>query len=235
MFDLIDFHSHILPGIDDGSGSVETSVQMLKLQREQGVSHVVLTPHFYPRHDEPDQFLAARAKAMERLQQACRTEQDLPQLHLGAEVAYFGGMSECDDLPRLAIENTGCILVELPMGPWDNTVFRELREIVKKQHLTPVIAHIDRYLPALFPGRVLEPILELPVLLQVNAGFFLRRGTAGQAMRMLERGMIHVLGTDSHDLADRAPNLGKAAVAIQKKGAEHALQRVCEMSFDFLM
>ena len=63
MGGIIDFHSHILPGIDDGSRSVEESIALLQKEAEQGISHVVATPHFYPQLDTPERFLKRRAEA----------------------------------------------------------------------------------------------------------------------------------------------------------------------------
>ena len=57
---VTDFHSHVLPGIDDGSTSVEESIAMLRMAAEQGVRRVIATPHFYPRHDSPEHFLEKR-------------------------------------------------------------------------------------------------------------------------------------------------------------------------------
>ena len=88
-----DFHSHILPCVDDGSHSVEESLQMLRMEAEQGVTHVVLTPHFYAKHDSPERFLQRRAAAWETLQAAMAGEEGLPQITLCAEVYYFPGIS----------------------------------------------------------------------------------------------------------------------------------------------
>ena len=115
--DLIDFHTHILPCLDDGSKSVEMSLSMLREETEQGVRHVVLTPHFYARHDDPDRFLASREAAAEALKAAVAEVPGLPTLHLGAEVAYFRGMSDCEILRDFCIGRTECILVELPNWP----------------------------------------------------------------------------------------------------------------------
>ena len=62
-----DFHSHILPEIDDGSSSVEESLAMLQAERDQGIQSVVATPHFYAHHDSPERFLKRRAAARQRL------------------------------------------------------------------------------------------------------------------------------------------------------------------------
>ena len=82
MFTTTDFHSHILPGIDDGSDSLETSLAMLRMEAEQGISRVVATPHFYPRYDSPEHFLKRRAEAEAVLREAMRKEPGLPELSI---------------------------------------------------------------------------------------------------------------------------------------------------------
>ena len=62
----IDFHTHILPAVDDGSSCLEESVELLKMQKQRGVSTVVATPHFYPHRDKPEKFLERRNKAFHR-------------------------------------------------------------------------------------------------------------------------------------------------------------------------
>ena len=57
MEGIIDFHSHILPGIDDGSADPEESLELLRRSARQGIRKMVATPHFYPRYDSPEKFL----------------------------------------------------------------------------------------------------------------------------------------------------------------------------------
>ena len=83
---MIDIHSHILPGIDDGSQSVEESHALLALLREQGVETVVATPHFYADRNDPENFLRRRKEALARLDHG---ETEMPRILLGAEVAYL--------------------------------------------------------------------------------------------------------------------------------------------------
>ena len=88
MSGIIDFHSHVLPGIDDGSRSVEESIAMLQAEAAQGIRHVVATPHFYPHHDSPEHFLEKRREAEEALRREMKHHPGLPELSIGAEV-YF--------------------------------------------------------------------------------------------------------------------------------------------------
>lgn len=222
----VDFHSHILPGIDDGSRSVEESLAMLRLEAEQGIGRVVATPHFYARHDTPERFLTRRSRAEAALRMAMAAEKGLPQITLGAEVHFFRGMSESDALQSFTIGESKYILIEMPQSPWSEDFYRELEAVYTKQGLIPIIAHIDRYIAPFrtrgIPGR----LEELPVLVQANAEFFLKAATASMALRLLKEERIHLLGSDCHDLSDRKPNLAAAVRRIERKLGRDALAKV---------
>lgn len=218
----VDFHSHILPGIDDGSGSVEESLKMLRMQWEQGIRHVVATPHFYPREDTPVAFLRRRERAARSL----AGYSDIPAITLGAEVYFFRGMSQSDALRDLTIGQSRYILIEMPPAPWSEDLYRELEAIRTLQGLTPVIAHIDRYIGPLRTYGLPERLAQMPVLVQANAEFFLERSTASLALRLLKGERIHLLGSDCHDLHRRKPNLGDAAGRIRQKLGPEALDRI---------
>ena len=199
---------------------------MLRLAAEQGISHVIATPHFYPRHDNPDHFLERRGLAMMRLHEAMKTEGELPQITLGAEVYFFRGMSESDQLSRLTIEGTNCILIEMPVSPWTEDMYQELEEIWARRGILPIVAHIDRYIRPLCTHGIPERLSQLPVLVQANAEFFINKRTAGMALRMLRADKIHLLGSDCHNMNTRKPNLDAALQRIRSKLGEVALQRV---------
>lgn len=225
---LMDFHTHVLPGIDDGSASVEESLAMLGAEWSQGIRRVVATPHFYAGRTDPERFLAARTEAMEHLTQAMAGKQELPELELGAEVHYFRAMSESEELHRLKIGKSDCILVEMPMTRWTEKMLRELELIRQRQGLTPIVAHVDRYIEPWHTRGIPEALEALPVLVQANAGFFLRRSTRGLAIRMLKKGQIQLLGSDCHNMDSRRPCLGEAAEIIRRSLGEAGLQSVYE-------
>ena len=226
MSSVVDFHSHILPHVDDGSSSLNESVSMLRLEAEQGVSCVVATPHFYAQHDTPEQFLHRRNEAYLRIQEVLETAPELPSVYLGAEVYFFRGISHSDAISQLTIDNGKCILIEMPSVSWTESMYRELENIYTYHGLTPILAHIDRYVRPFHARKVLQRLAELPVLVQANAEFFLNKGTAAMAMRMLRAEQIHLLGSDCHNLEDRKPNLGEAVRAIEKRLGTDAVQRL---------
>lgn len=230
MGSAVDFHSHVLPGIDDGSQSVEESLAMLRMEAEQGIGHVVATPHFYANYDAPAKFLEKRARAEEKLCRAMEQEENLPRLHIGAEVYFFRGISSCEDLPRLTLDGGRFLLVEMPQPPWTESMYRELEEIYSRQGLVPVIAHIDRYIRPFKTYGIPKRLEKLPVLVQANADFFLKSSTRGMALRMLKKDRIHLLGSDCHNLRSRKPNLREALDIIAGKVSGEVLERLrsCE-------
>lgn len=225
---ITDFHSHILPGIDDGSRSTTESLQLLRMEAEQGIGRVIATPHFYANHDDPERFLARRAASEARLREAMADQTGLPQVITGAEVHFFYGMSDSAILTQLTIGQKGCILIEMPPAPWTPQMYRELEWIYAKQDLIPVIAHVDRYIRPLRTYGIDRRLEELPVRVQANASFFLHAGTAAFAMKLLRQDRIQLLGSDCHNLTDRAPNLEGALQRIKRKLGAEALERIRE-------
>lgn len=228
MTALTDFHSHILPGVDDGSASVEESIAMLCRLREQGVAHVVATPHFYPNYDDPERFLRRRREAYTVLAEAMKAYSGLPQITLGAEVLFFRGMSESDLLPQLTFEKKRCILIEMPPPPWSDAMYGELEAVRTRQGLTPIIAHVDRYISPFRTRGIPQRLAQLPVLVQANAGFFLKASTAAMALKMLKADQIQLLGSDCHNLTTRPPEMGAAVRRIREKLGQGTLDRIRE-------
>ena len=226
MSQIVDFHSHVLPGIDDGSKDPEMSLQMLCMLAKQGITHVVATPHFYPQYDTPERFLRRRAEAEALLREAMAGERGLPTLSIGAEVYYFSGMSDSDAIRELTIDKNRCILVEMPRVPWTDAMYRELEALYVKRGLLPVVAHVDRYISRFHTHGIFQRLENLPVLVQANAEFFLERATSRMALRMLKKGAIHLLGSDCHNLTDRSPNLGAALELIQQRLGSDALEHI---------
>lgn len=228
MSGIIDFHSHVLPGIDDGSSSVEESLALLRMEAKQGIRHVIATPHFYPRNDSPERFLERRKAAEAMLREVMAAHDDLPQITCGAEVYFFSGISECEALPELTIGQKRCILIEMPHVQWTKKMYTELEEIQARWGITPIIAHVDRYLGLLNTHGIPERLEELSVLVQANASFFVNSVTRSRALRMLKRDQIHLLGSDCHNLEQRPPKLDQALQIIQKNLPPEILERIAQ-------
>lgn len=224
---MIDFHSHILPGIDDGSASVDESMELLRLARQQGIRRVIATPHFYAWRDDPEAFLRRRDAAELALRQVMLTRGGVAPVSVGAEVAYFRGIGESEAVEKLTIRGTEYLLVEMPAAPWTEAMYAELQQLCHRGFV-PIIAHIDRYIRPFKTYGIPAKLEKLPVLVQANGEFFLQPDTVSMAMKMLKAGQIHLLGSDCHNLTDRKPNLGDAVEVIQRKLGRSALAPIRE-------
>ena len=226
MSTVVDFHTHVLPRIDDGSASTQESLELLRMEAAQGIRHVVATPHFYAQVDRPESFLARRAAAVSRLREAMEGVPGLPRLSVGAEVHYFPGIGDTDILPELGIDHGGYVLIEMPMAHWTDRMYQDLEKIHENFGLTPIVAHVDRYIGPMQTYGIPERLMELPVLVQANADFFQRFYTQRLALRMLARGQIHLLGSDCHNLKNRPVNLRQTLDLIEKKLGQKAIAQI---------
>lgn len=216
---MIDIHAHILPKMDDGSANAEQSAQMLCLSKQQGVTAIVATPHFYATKDTPERFLARRQAALERIEYDART---MPRLLLGAEVAYFDGMNRCEELRQLQLGNSGLLLVEMPFASWTERMVEEILSLRRMLDLQPVLAHVERYGSQF--RKFQKRLLHGGVLFQCNADAFLGGLSAVRWLRMLKNGEIHFLGSDCHNMDSRPPKLDQAESIIIRKLGSSAME-----------
>lgn len=227
---MIDFHSHILPQVDDGSQSPEETLAMLQAAYAQGVRTLVATPHFYADTMVPETFLENRAMAAKQLPLG----EELPRVILGAEVAYFDNMSRSDALQRMRIGDTELLLVEMPFGSWTDRIVEDVCMLTDRQGLVPVLAHVERYRQRDQFPKYWQELLASGVLFQCNAGSFLRGSQRGWMFRQLKKGLVHFLGSDCHNMTTRPPNMGLAAQVIQKKKLAVALEEIGAFSAEIL-
>lgn len=222
---MTDFHSHLLPGMDDGSDSVSTSLRMLDMWREQGrVDRICATSHFYAEHNTPKRFLAKRQAAYEALLEATEDIGDIPEILLGAEVRFFDGVSSAEDLPKLCLQGTNLLLLEMPFVRWTDRMLAEV-ERISRRGLQPVAAHLERYF-RFNSGRTIEEFLDMDVLIQCNAEFFVDRRTSRKAIKLLKEERIHFLGSDAHNTDSRPPQMAAALEKIEHKLGSSAIRRL---------
>lgn len=211
---MTDLHTHILPGMDDGAKTLEESLQLLEEQGRQGVNTVALTPHFYGRRETAATFLARREAAWTQLLEATQ-DQAYPELILGAEVAWMPDMALWPELESLCYQGTKILLVELPMMPWTDSIFRELYSLEGRRGIIPMIAHLDRYFHVQ-KKRDIERLLEMGYPVQISAEALTRFSVKKLALELLAN-YDGVLISDCHNLKDRAPNMENALKIIEKK------------------
>ena len=220
---MIDIHTHILPGLDDGAKTEEIALAILQEEISQGVSEIVFTPHYYGKRRSPEEFCEKCNAVLTDL------KNNLPdgiQVRLGAEVHFTGlNMPAYDSLCKLAIEGTKYILLELPfMEAWSQSLLRGLEYFIEETGYTPIIAHVERYEEVLKKPMLASVLVDMGCLLQVNAQAFLERGEKKFAFALLKHGLVHCLGSDAHDLGGRSPKWIEAKHAVEKAGLGEAWQ-----------
>lgn len=220
---MIDIHTHILPNFDDGSSSVEISVNMLKALREQGVKKVVLTPHFYAYRTDVDSFVQKRQKALDVLIEELKKEPVDISLYLGAEVLYFDDVWALDNLDELCICGTKYIMIEMPFARWNDTMVEKISKIVSRGYI-PIIAHIDRYVKKQKGLMYFYRLAELGALLQINTSSVLSFYNRLRLKRLIEKGVVTLFGTDCHNMGARAPIYDKALPFIKRMTTKETYQ-----------
>ena len=140
---MIDWHTHILPQLDDGSKSVKESVLLINDLQSQGVDTIIATPHFYANDGDVSSFIKRRNGSFAKLQNANNSD---VRLLLGAEVRYYPGISRLEDLDKLQIDDSGLLLLEMPTAKWTEYMLHELEQLALLPNLKIVMAHVDRYL-----------------------------------------------------------------------------------------
>ena len=218
---MIDLHTHILPGIDDGAKNSRTSIEMLCREVEQGVDTVVLTPHFYRDRESPEHFLARRrvscAHLKQRLLELPEEERSpLPRMLVGAEVAWVPNMTEWPELPELCISGTQYLLLELPFHTWNDTMFYQIYDLMSMRGITPVIAHLERYMKIESVSHI-DNIISMGVPVQISADTLLHPLHRRQVLRMLRKGEAQIVASDCHNLTNRPPNLAAAMQVVERK------------------
>lgn len=232
---MIDFHTHILPGIDDGSKDIDMTEQMLRMEQSMGVSHIYATPHFYAHRISIDSFLERRQRALDEARALTEADPGLPRVTAGAEVYYFSGIGRGRQLEALCIEGTDILLLELPFAQWHSDVAKDISELMDRRDLRIVLAHLERYEAFQKDRRVWDRIVDMPLTIQLNcedfidAGTFLRRNPRYMVSYDLLAAHDNVIiGSDCHNLEDRKPNLADARAAIEKKAGAGRLAQIDE-------
>lgn len=195
---LTDYHCHILPQIDDGAKSTDISLQMLNMLKAQGVERIIATPHFYAHREESiTAYLAKRQTAYEKLADS--------SVLLGAEVAVEHGISKLPDIEKLCLADTKYMLLELPYTSFSSWMLEEIQNIAYTCQITPVLAHIHRYLYNYSKSEMTQ-VLNIPAILQFNNASFRSFKERRFVRSLIKEGYPYVFGSDCHNLTDRKPD-----------------------------
>ena len=217
----IDIHCHILPGVDDGSPDMATSLEMLRIADKNGITHLILTPHHKPMHHNvsPEHNVVYRKK----LQEAAKEAGIKAKLFSGNEIYYSDEtMEELIEGKICSLAGSDYVLVEFhPTNPYkaiQNAVSR-----VQAAGFIPIIAHVERYSDIVsHPSRV-KDLIEMGSFIQVNASSIMGKygfGISHFTKKLLKEELVHFVASDAHDIGRRAPNLLDCRNYVERKYGE---------------
>ena len=212
---MIDLHSHILPGVDDGPATLEESLELARSAASDGIRVIAATPHV--RDDYP-----TTPTTMERLLAELRAaiqDQGIPiDVRPGGEIAiaWLDRLSE-GDLVRFGLGGSPhYLLVEFPYAGWPLSLHEWVFRLVTRQ-ITPVIAHPERNADVQANPDELRPLVDAGALVQITAASLdgrIGRASKAAAMGLIDRGLAHLLATDAHTPDVRDAGLKAAAEAV---------------------
>ena len=214
---VIDTHSHLLPGIDDGAASLDESLTLARQAARAGVREIVCTPHLRDRTD----LAGERAPALVQEVQAALDAARVPiRLHLGYELSFsFAASLEPEELERYSLgAGTSAILVEMPYSGWppfaEEAVFRwRLRGLV------PVLARPERSERVQRDPAIVSALLRMGAVAQGTAPSVVGRfGAASRRclMRLLARGELSLFASDAHARRRRDCDLAQAGRQLRR-------------------
>ena len=149
------------------------------------------------------------------------------KIHLGAEAAWHPGLCTDPDLEILCLGGSRYLLLEMPFQQWTPAVLRDVRTILYIRGITPVIAHLERFFSYTSADSI-ERLLDMDVIVQMNAGALLSRSLRRQAFRMVRTGMAQVISSDTHNMTFRRPDIEYGIQALKDAGLGDQAQEILD-------
>jgi Capsular polysaccharide biosynthesis protein len=214
----IDIHAHILPEVDDGSGSMEETVQMLKTALEQGIRTIIATPHFVAGESNTpvEQLYLIR----DRVQAEAKKLNEELKIEIGNELYYSKSILDTlKSKEALTLAGSRYLLVEFSVGEKYTEIYKGLSELVRAGY-APILAHVERYFCLYKREDFISELIEMGTYIQMNSssligGIF--HSDAAINRKLVKRGLVHFIGSDCHDQKYRVPSMQSAVDALNKK------------------
>ena len=219
---MIDIHTHILPGIDDGAKTIEESLNILKKAHDSNITDIVLTPHFIV-NSKYNTNNKDKYKLLNILNEELISNNININLYLGNEVYIDTGISNLLNTDISTINNSRYMLIELPMNRKSTIIDDVLYELSKK-NIIPIIAHPERYTSYYKDYEFFQDLIDKGCLLQGNIGsLYNKYGLKAKRMikGLLKKRMISFMASDiHHDSSDLySKNINKDLYKLLKDKA----------------
>lgn len=224
--EFVDIHTHILPGVDDGSSSLEETKEMLIKQVKEGVHTIIATPHYRSGMKQDITSLNEKLKVIQELASSISPEL---KILLGNELFYSDSI--IDDLKEkraLTIADTKYVLVEFRIQESFDILFKGLGDLIRAGY-APILAHVERYQCLKKSEDRIMDLIELGVYLQMNTDSLLGgifHMESKYHRNLIKNGFIHFLSSDCHDKKMRTPLLNSAIVNLKKHISQGMMEEI---------
>lgn len=200
---MVDLHSHVLFEIDDGSGSIEESVEILRKAQSSGIRKMMATPHFTIGEDVQE-FVDRRNRRLSMLKKAAREEGIALEMKAGAEVYITDELFNEDRLDLLCFEGSNVMLSEFKYHSLKGEVFLGYVDEIQSRGIKMLVAHPERYSYLMNDVRLLDALVGRNVILQVNAISLFEESEEGEFARfLLKNNLAGVVASDIHHPSSR--------------------------------
>ena len=214
---MIDIHSHILPGVDDGSKDDNMTLRMLYQFSNEGIDKIIVTPHF--RHDLSNSYLDKVRKSFLKAQDLAMQVSPNLQLYLGCEIMYSSkALTKLINEEFLTLNGTNYILLEFPVMVQFNDIVGAIHDFVGSGYV-PIIAHLERY-QFIDKMEQVHTLVKLGAYIQINSSLILGKyGFARKRFihKLIKRGLIHFVASDAHNDEKRKVTLGNSYKLIARR------------------
>lgn len=200
---MIDTHTHILPGIDDGAQTVEESIEIIQVLIDQGISELIATPHIISGvYDNTEIIISEKIEQLER--EITRNKLAM-KVHMGAELYCEPHILKNTIDNKFTLAKSNYVLIESDLERFPAN-FEDILFKFQQNGFKPILAHAERFVPFMNDLDYLLSIINRDIFVQMNSGSIL--GVYGNtvkqtALEMLQCGAVHVIASDVHGLKKR--------------------------------
>lgn len=212
---FFDIHTHMAPGIDDGSKNDEMTLEMLKKSYMSGVDHIILTPHY----NEPHRMMAVISPdLLEHMRElAHRVSEDI-RIYAGNEIFFTNNTKTVLQGGQAAsLAGSNYVLLEFSYSVSGSELISAVNE-VRMCGYWPILAHVERY-DCIYEKGFPERLVSAGAYLQMNAGFIISANFKANRFisKLIKGNLLSFIGSDCHNVTSRSPNIGRCAEILNKK------------------